>query len=349
MLNNTTYDIKTTVEGSLLQVKLNGNYLYSLNRLPEEHYHLTIEQTGDQHTLWLNLLCSGRTKLYAASDAELVTRISNATSEVLHRMAGEKYSRGNRVPAWKWLIPGTVALVLAAMWSAPFNPLLTATDKPLDVETSVVLKPKAATTITAPTSPEQPAPPAVTTAVVAPAPLQQRPALSAEDAAQARQLLASRLKNSAAKETFTVSLSSGHPRTLYMFIDPECPNCRIFEPTVQALAEQYNVEIFPVTLIGKARTAEQIIPVLCAPPEKRAEMWRRTFDIGAGILNRFKEQEAQPAGCEAGQNALARNDMGFEMYRLPGTPTVFADDGRMIPLQAMSSDAALQEFLNSAQ
>jgi protein-disulfide isomerase len=144
-------------------------------------------------------------------------------------------------------------------------------------------------------------------------------------------------------------LSSGHPRTLYIFSDPECPNCRIFEPTVQALSAQYNVEIFPVTLIGKARTAEQVVPLLCAPADKRADMWRSIFDIGAGMLNPTAKSEPQPASCEAGQNALARNDMAFELYHLPGTPTVISDDGRMIPLQAMTSDAALQAFLNSAQ
>lgn len=168
---------------------------------------------------------------------------------------------------------------------------------------------------------------------------------------EARALLAERLKNGAAKQEFTIRLSSGHERSLYIFLDPECPNCRIFEPTVQALAEDYNVEIFPVTLIGKTRTADEVVPLLCAAPEKRAEMWKSLYDTGAGMLNLTDKAKADvaSAACDAGKLALARNDLAFELYRMPGTPTVISDDGRMIPLQAMASDAALKSFLNTRQ
>lgn len=58
-------------------------------------------------------------------------------------------------------------------------------------------------------------------------------------------------------------------------------------------------------------------------------------------------QNVAPVSCDAGFDALARNDMALDMFQLPGTPTVISDDGRMIPLQAMTSDEAIKAFLDS--
>lgn len=173
-------------------------------------------------------------------------------------------------------------------------------------------------------------------------------ALTDEEIGAARAALARNLKNAADRKFFTVTLSSGHARTLYVFADPECENCRIFEPALQALAGSVNIEIFPVTLIGKDRTAAEVVPLLCEPAESRAVFWRRLFDIGEGMLNigHTDKNTPQPQTCKVGQIALQRNDKAFQIYHLPGTPTVIADDGRPVPFIALKSIPALNAFLN---
>ncbi|OKU16247.1 thioredoxin-like domain protein, partial [Escherichia coli] len=47
------------------------------------------------------------------------------------------------------------------------------------------------------------------------------------EAAAARHNLATVLKRNADRGMFTINLSSGHERTLYAFLDPACPNCRL--------------------------------------------------------------------------------------------------------------------------
>lgn len=53
------------------------------------------------------------------------------------------------------------------------------------------------------------------------------------EAAAARHNLAAVLKRNADRGMFTVNLSSGHERTLYAFLDPACPNCRLLEPALK--------------------------------------------------------------------------------------------------------------------
>lgn len=191
-------------------------------------------------------------------------------------------------------------------------------------------------------------PPAATSArAAAPAPVaaQPKPLTPAEFKA-AQQALAGHLKQAAEKKTFTVSLSSGHPRTLYVFADPDCQNCRLFEPALQALSTTVNVEIFPVTLVGKADTAKKVVPLLCAPAQARAILWRNLFDTGAGMRDLNHPQPALPE-CDDGRKALARNDLAMQLFHLPGTPTVIADDGRMVPFAVLRSPATLDAFLNT--
>lgn len=323
------------IHGHNLQVRLNGRSLFNLYRPLADRYQLTLEQDDGHYTIWMRQSRNGFARLFSTDDPEQANSIMNITADALQRMAmNETQGKSQRHYGIAGLISiGIIFLVLAGAW-ASWQVTKSSTMNRL-----------------------QPAQVVSTTSAVAPgitstaeiSPPAQRSTLSPEDAAEARRMLATRLKNGAAKMEFTVSLSSGHPRTLFIFADPECENCRIFEPTVQALSEQYNVEIFPVTLIGKARTAERVVPLLCSPAEKRADMWRGLFDVGTGMLNPAEKAKSVPSVCEAGQNALARNDLAFELYNLPGTPTVISDDGRLIPLQAMTSDTALQAFLNSAQ
>lgn len=350
IVNQTT----TEIHGQHLQIRLNGHSLFNLYRPLNDRYQLTLELDNGLHTIWLRHAYNGVAKLFSSEDQKLAESIMDATANALQSMAiNAPDAKEQRKSGFRWLIPVAMAAFLVGSWTTwvwhssssvqPPVPVMASQPPALPHESTPVGSPAPVLVKPAPAVSVGFTVPAVSTPPAEPG------SLSAEEAAEARKLLATRLKNGAAKQEFTIQLSSGHPRTLYIFSDPECPNCKIFEPTVQAFSSQYNIEIFPVTLIGKARTAEQVVPMLCAPADKRADMWRGLFDIGAGMLNPSAKADTPASSCEAGQNALARNDMAFELYKLPGTPTVITDDGRLVPLQAMTSDAALQAFMNNAQ
>jgi len=176
-------------------------------------------------------------------------------------------------------------------------------------------------------------------------PVTPAPAASDTGRQQALQNTAKHLAAAAQTGQYTVTLSSGHPRTLYVFADPLCENCRIIEPTLLKLAQRYNVEIFPVTLVGKMSTVNLVSPVLCRPRAERSTAWDNLFRADRGIT---PGQKATPAKtCETGIQALIKNDMAMKLYHIPGTPSLLADDGRFIPLRTLRSDASLQAFLNS--
>lgn len=356
MSEQTTFNISTEIHDQHLQVRLNDRSLFCLNMPTADRYQLTLEQNAGQYVIWMRQSNNGFARLFSTEDPELANNIMNITADALQRIAMNETQasplRRRGIVGLKYaglILAGAIFSVVWASWLSTLphpemNPQATAElCSMIESATNTRQLPPRLT----PAPIETPVNPS--TAEITPP--TQRNTLSPEDAAEARRMLATRLKNGAAKQEFTVRLSSGHERSLYIFLDPECPNCRIFEPTVQALAEDYNVEIFPVTLIGKTRTADEVAPLLCAAPEKRAQMWKALNDTGAGMLNLTEKEKAgiAPAACDAGKLALARNDLAFELYRMPGTPTVISDDGRMIPLQAMASDAALKSFLDTRQ
>ncbi|CAI1949852.1 MULTISPECIES: hypothetical protein [Serratia] len=154
------------------------------------------------------------------------------------------------------------------------------------------------------------------------------------------------LRKTAQSGQYTIALSSGHARTLYVFADPLCHNCQIIEPALEALSEKYNVEIFPVTLVGKQQTLNLVSPILCQAPSARLALWKSLFRTDAGLAP--GESAPKVASCEAGETAIVKNDVAFDYYTLPGTPSLLADDGRYIPLQSLKSDDALEAFLNSS-
>ncbi|WP_436882966.1 hypothetical protein [Enterobacter asburiae] len=188
-------------------------------------------------------------------------------------------------------------------------------------------------TAAAPVAPE---PAAVVIAPAAPPPVVNT---APEDAYRA---VAQKLKAAAASGRYTVSLSSGHARTLYVFADPLCPHCREIEPVLEALGRDYNVEVFPVTLIGQQDTVNLVSPVLCAAPAERRERWRQLFSGDAGMA---PGDATPPAACEAGKQAISRNDDAYHAWHLPGTPTLLADNGHQIPFSALKSDDALAQFM----
>ncbi|ELE9460879.1 hypothetical protein RBV54_004596 [Salmonella enterica] len=161
---------------------------------------------------------------------------------------------------------------------------------------------------------------------------------------------AGNLKRAANSGRYTISLSSGHSRTIYVFSDPLCPHCQEIEPTLEALTRDYNVVIFPVTLVGKQDTVNTVAPIFCRAPQKRGYLWLSLFNVDGGIsLAPHDTRESGTASCTVGEHAISINDRAFDYYQLPGTPQLIADDGRDIPFSALTSDDALARFMNAPE
>ena len=159
---------------------------------------------------------------------------------------------------------------------------------------------------------------------------------------------ATSLKKAADSGRYTINLSSGRTRTIYVFSDPLCPHCQEIEPTLEALTRDYNVVIFPVTLVGKQDTVAAVSPILCVAPDKRTSLWQSLFRADGNVsLSPTASKETAPDSCTDGQHAISINDRAFDYYQLPGTPQLIADDGRDIPFSALTSDDALANFMNA--
>lgn len=162
--------------------------------------------------------------------------------------------------------------------------------------------------------------------------------------------LPAKLRNAASRGLFTVPLSSGHARTVYVFSDPACPNCQRMERYIETAAGTVNVVIFPVTIKGGEDSLKTLTPVMALPEAKRPAAWKRLFDVDTGIgvpgstdMAPVVSDENQ---AETARGAIGVNEVAFRAYRLPGTPWTISDDGRYVPQSVLSSPAALTEFLN---
>ncbi|MBJ2242804.1 MULTISPECIES: thioredoxin fold domain-containing protein [Pseudomonas] len=172
-----------------------------------------------------------------------------------------------------------------------------------------------------------------------------------------RATLPNKLHNAAERKLFTVDYSSGHARTLYVFADPSCPNCKRLEPALNALSDAFNVVVFPVPVIGKEKSIAAITPVLCLPPEQRKAAWDALFDSAPDGLNLGKQLEkqasegadskaAQPGECDVALKALGINQVAYQAYLIPGTPWVISDDGRYVSQALLRDPLKLQAFLD---
>lgn len=160
------------------------------------------------------------------------------------------------------------------------------------------------------------------------------------------------LQMAAERKLFTVEYSSGHPRTLYVFADPECPNCQRLEPALEAAAKDFNVVVFPVAVIGREKSIASITPVLCLPPEQRKAAWSDLFDVGHGVMELGKAQQSaavEPGHCDIAGKALGVNEAAYQTYRIPGTPWAIADDGRHVSQEVLQNSLKLQAFMGAAE
>ncbi|KMV67451.1 hypothetical protein AI28_17150 [bacteria symbiont BFo1 of Frankliniella occidentalis] len=166
-----------------------------------------------------------------------------------------------------------------------------------------------------------------------------------------REALPAKLHSAASRGLFTVPLSSGHARTVWVFADPACPNCQRMERHIETAAGTVNVVIFPVTIEGREESLKALTPVMALPEAQRAAAWKRLFAADAGIG--VPGSAAAPAvtdetQAETARGAIGVNEVAFRAYRLPGTPWTISDDGRYVPQSVLSSPGALEAFLNGA-
>lgn len=166
----------------------------------------------------------------------------------------------------------------------------------------------------------------------------------------ARAGLPDRLKKAASRGLFTVPLSSGHARTLYVFADPACPNCQRMERHFETVSGTVNVIMFPVTIEGREVSLKRLTPVMALPEAERPAAWKKLFAADAGIGVPGGSQNAAAVTdekqAETARGAIGVNEVAFRAYRLPGTPWTISDDGRYVPQSVLSSSAALADFLS---
>ncbi|HAL3625179.1 TPA: DsbC family protein [Escherichia coli] len=160
--------------------------------------------------------------------------------------------------------------------------------------------------------------------------------------ASGEQRLAENLKRADERNIFTVPLSEGHERTLYVFSDPSCPHCRDIEPVLERLSGSFNIRIFPVSVIGGEKSASMAQKVLCeSDATARRNAWKTLFSPGEEMLFPVKKESGDTkaaSDCELASRAVSVNDKAFRAYQFAGTPWVLSDRGQAVP----------QELLNNA-
>ncbi|MEN4545935.1 thioredoxin fold domain-containing protein [Pantoea agglomerans] len=161
--------------------------------------------------------------------------------------------------------------------------------------------------------------------------------------------LPARLSKAASRGLFTVPLSSGHERTVYVFSDPNCPECQRMERHIETAAGSVNVVIFPVTIRGGALSLQELTPVMSLPEAERAGAWKRLFSADSGVSvpgTALVKPAPDENTAELARGAIGVNEVAYHAYRLPGTPWTISDDGRYVPQSVLSSPEALTAFLN---
>lgn len=168
-------------------------------------------------------------------------------------------------------------------------------------------------------------------------------------APSARHQMIDVLKRSTDRGLFTVSLSTGHERTLYAFLDPTCAVCRSMEPAIEQLAQHYNVVIFPVSVVNDGGDAvDKIIPVLCQKDQAvRATAWSALFrpDAGMQVPGQETTQQVSP-DCTASATAVVGvNNTGFRTFGFAGTPTMLTDSGIRLPTGMLAAPDKIDHLL----
>ncbi|PHM67982.1 DsbC family protein [Xenorhabdus sp. KJ12.1] len=152
------------------------------------------------------------------------------------------------------------------------------------------------------------------------------------------QKLLDSLKQAAATGKFSVKLSSGHDKTLYVFSDPLCPYCQKIEPDLEEAAKHFNIEIFPVSVIGHEKSAPIVEQVLSTSEKYRVTTWK------TAIENKPLSKDVEIT--DETKKFAEANNVAFSMMNLQGTPTIISDTGYEVPQRLIRDIPALKHQLS---
>lgn len=148
--------------------------------------------------------------------------------------------------------------------------------------------------------------------------------------------MAQAMADGARSGNYSIKLSSGGAKgALYIFADPLCGACRRIEREYAALAKDYAIHIFPVSVIGGEPSRSRLRKLFCADPAKRAGYWK--------TLASGREIDAQD--CASGVAAVDGNNQVFHSLNLEFTPTIITSGGHTVPESVPSTAAALRQWL----
>ncbi|ENG4975153.1 DsbC family protein [Escherichia coli] len=149
--------------------------------------------------------------------------------------------------------------------------------------------------------------------------------------------LSALLKKGATANDYSVRIGESDQTkpVFFVFSDPLCPHCRNIEPVLEKLADDYVIDIFPVSKIGRERSKPIVETVLCTKPEDRANLWQEAVSGGAGVNN----------PCTNGSIALNNNNATYSRFSFIGTPTVIRGDGAVFPLTKKLNEDNLKNWL----
>lgn len=121
-------------------------------------------------------------------------------------------------------------------------------------------------------------------------------------------------------------------RVLYVFSDPECPYCQMFEKQIAPMLTDTTVYtfLFPLPMHAQAKPDSQ--KIWCSPD--RAKAW----------TDWMRNKVALPTNTSCDTSALDKvYKLGTEVVQVEGTPTLILSNGQILP-GAMPADQLLQQM-----
>ena len=148
--------------------------------------------------------------------------------------------------------------------------------------------------------------------------------------------LAQAMADGARTGNYSIQLSSGPKGALYIFADPTCGACRRLEREYAALAKDYAIHIFPVSVIGGDVSHSRLKRLFCAEAGKRAAYWKA---LASG-------REIDAPDCARGAAAVDGNNLVFNAMHLEYTPTIITARGAMVPETLPNTAAAIRQWVS---
>ena len=124
---------------------------------------------------------------------------------------------------------------------------------------------------------------------------------------------------------------------------------RLLEPALKRLASDFNVVIYPVSVIGGEESTDRVAPLLCEKDaQKRAAGWHRLYSADNGMMTPSEETTPADETClKAARAAIDVNNVAFRKFGFAGTPWVLSDTGWHLPTGILQETGTLNLFLKT--